>query len=71
MQPPVKEKAKQEKNRERDKDGAASKENKRGARIRESRGEKQMELSQGFMRKNRKLQGSDCKTKFPVDLKPN
>jgi hypothetical protein len=27
-------------------------------------------LSQGPKREYRKLQGPDCKTKFPVDLKP-
>jgi hypothetical protein len=27
-------------------------------------------ISQGPLRKYRKLQGPDCKTKFPVDLKP-
>jgi hypothetical protein len=27
-------------------------------------------ISQGPLRKNRNLQGPDCKTKFPVDLKP-
>jgi hypothetical protein len=38
-------------------------------RIRESRRERQVELSQGLVRKIRKLQGLFCKTKFPVDLK--
>jgi hypothetical protein len=27
-------------------------------------------ISQGPLRKYRKLQGPDCKTKFPVDLNP-
>jgi hypothetical protein len=44
-----------------DKDGAASEENKRGARMRESRGERQMELSQGLVRNFKKLQGPFCK----------
>jgi hypothetical protein len=43
-------------------DGAAAGgEKKRGARIKESRGERQMEFPQGLMHNFRKLQGPFCK----------
>jgi hypothetical protein len=45
-------------------------EKKEGARDKRNRGERELKLSQGLMRKYRKLQGPICKTKFPVDLKP-
>jgi hypothetical protein len=42
----------------------------RHAREKRNRGEREVEFSQGLVRKIRELQGLTCKTKFPVDLKP-
>jgi hypothetical protein len=41
----------------------------RHAREKRNRGEREVEFSQGLVRKIRKLQGLVCKVNFPVDLK--
>jgi hypothetical protein len=57
------------KSREREKGITLVGRKRQGARGRESR-EGEMELSQGLVRNLEKLQGSFCKVKFSIDLKP-
>jgi hypothetical protein len=57
------------KNRDGDEDGAAG-EKKRGARIRESRGERHMEFSKDLCAISENCRGLSVKHKFPIKLKP-